>query len=78
MGRKFDMRTLLQFGPPSPAPAARAVPAKKLERANAEADASSGGAADIQIAESGAATVPNVGSQPSGRRNKHGRRRNKR
>lgn len=68
MGRKFDFRTLLQFGPPSPAPA---LSGKKSERAKADTTAA---AADIQIDQGGGATM----SPPSTRRNKHGRRRGKR
>jgi YidC/Oxa1 family membrane protein insertase len=68
MGRKFDFRSLLQFGPPSPAPA---LSGKKSERAKADTTAA---AADIQIDQSGEATM----SRPSTRRNKHGRRRGKR
>jgi YidC/Oxa1 family membrane protein insertase len=68
MGRKFDFRTLLQFGPPSPTPA---LTGKKIERTKADTTVA---AADIQIDQAGEATM----SPPSTRRNKHGRRRGKR
>ncbi len=73
MGRKFEFRSLLQFGPPSPAPA---LSGKASGRAKADTPAvtTAAKAADIQIEQGGEATM----SPPSTRRNKHGRRRGKR
>ena len=69
MGRQFDFRSLLQFGPPSQAPAP-ALSGKRSEKAKADTTA----ATDIQIDQGGEATM----TPPSTRRNKHGRRRGKR
>ncbi|HLB22926.1 MAG TPA: YidC/Oxa1 family membrane protein insertase [Dehalococcoidia bacterium] len=80
MGRRMDWRQLLQFGPPSAAPAGSAA-LRGGVRAKPPADTTKKGAeapevpADVSVSESGEATI----AQPqSGRRNKHGRRRGKR
>jgi YidC/Oxa1 family membrane protein insertase len=74
MGRKFEWKSLLQIGPPSPAPAITGrKPEKKIEKMLAAPEDEA--AADIQIDESGEATLL---PPPSARRNKNGKRRGKR
>jgi YidC/Oxa1 family membrane protein insertase len=69
MGRKFQWKSLLQFGPPAPAAGAAA---KKSERTKPAPEPA---AEDVQVDEGGEATL----SRPQNtRRNKHGRRRGKR
>ncbi len=69
MGRKFQWKSLLQFGPPSPS-TAPAITARK-PRPEPEPDPT---AADIQIDQSGEPTI----LPPSTRRNRNGKRRGKR
>ncbi len=69
MGRNFQWKSLLQFGPPSPATAPAVV---RKSRPQTEPDAP---AADIQIDQSGEATIL---PPQNTRRNKHGKRRGKR
>jgi YidC/Oxa1 family membrane protein insertase len=83
MGRRIDWKNMLSFGPPAPAPAARGNAQKrptaesKSKSQPAAADVSSDdAAADIQISESGEASMG--ARPPQVRRTKHGRRRGKR
>jgi YidC/Oxa1 family membrane protein insertase len=72
MGRRMDWKSLLQFGPPQPAPAARGAKQKVAPPARSDVPEPE---VEVSVSESGEAGT----AQPrSGRRIKHGRRRGKR